>query len=50
MMALEPAQLDVLVSPIDNRGLLYYADDAVLYNPRLRRRYGIEIDIPHMLP
>jgi uncharacterized protein len=46
-MALEPALLDVLVCPIDKRGLLYFADDAMLYNPRLRR---IEKDIPLMLP
>ena len=34
-MALEDALLDILVCPIDKRGLLYFADDAVLYNPRL---------------
>jgi uncharacterized protein len=49
-MALEPALLDVLVCPIDKRGLLYFADDAVLYNPRLRRLYRIEDGTPLMLP
>ena len=49
-MALEDALLDILVCPIDKRGLLYFADDAVLYNPRLRRLYRIENDIPLMLP
>ena len=49
-MALEHALLDILVCPIDKRGLLYFADDAVLYNPRLRRLYRIENDIPLMLP
>ena len=49
-MALEHALLDILVCPIDKRGLLYFADDAVLYNPRLRRLYRIENDIPQMLP
>jgi uncharacterized protein YbaR (Trm112 family) len=48
-MALEDALLDILVCPIDKRGLLYFADDAVLYNPRLRRLYRIENDIPLML-
>jgi uncharacterized protein len=48
-MALEDALLDILVCPIDKRGLLYFADDAVLYNPRLRRLYRIEDDIPQML-
>ena len=49
-MALEDALLAILVCPIDKRGLLYFADDAVLYNPRLRRLYRIENGIPLMLP
>jgi uncharacterized protein len=49
-MALEQALLDILVCPIDKRGLLYFAGDALLYNPRLRRLYRIENDIPLMLP
>jgi uncharacterized protein YbaR (Trm112 family) len=48
-MALEGALLDILVCPIDKRGLLYFADDAVLYNPRLRWLYRIEDGIPLML-
>ncbi len=49
-MVLEQALLDILVCPIDKRGLLYFADDGFLYNPRLRRLYRIENDIPLMLP
>jgi uncharacterized protein YbaR (Trm112 family) len=49
-MVLEHALLDILVCPIDKCGLLYFADDAVLYNPRLRRLYRIENGIPLMLP
>jgi uncharacterized protein len=49
MMVLEDALLDILVCPIDKRGLLYFADDAVLYNPRLRWLYRIEDGIPLML-
>jgi uncharacterized protein YbaR (Trm112 family) len=49
-MALEGALLEILVCPIDKRGLLYFAEDAVLYNPRLRRLYRIENDIPRMRP
>jgi uncharacterized protein len=49
-MALEDALLDILVCPIDKRGLLYFADDAVLYNPRLRWLYRIEDGIPLMMP
>ena len=48
-MVLEDALLDILVCPIDKRGLLYFADDAMLYNPRLRRLYRIEDGIPLML-
>ena len=48
-MALEDALLDILVCPIDKHGLLYFADDAVLYNPRLRRLYRIEDGIPLMM-
>ena len=48
-MTLEDALLDILVCPIDKRGLLYFAGDAVLYNPRLRRLYRIQDGVPLML-
>ena len=48
-MPLEDALLDILVCPIDKHGLLYFADEAVLYNPRLRWLYRIEDGIPLML-
>jgi len=48
-MALEGTLLDILVCPIDKRGLLYFGEDAVLYNPRLRWLYRIENGIPLML-
>src|SRR5215831_20579528 len=48
-MALDKTLLDILVCPIDKRGLLYFADEALLYNPRLRRGYRIENGIPVML-
>jgi uncharacterized protein YbaR (Trm112 family) len=46
---LEAALLRILVCPIDKRELLYFADEAVLYNPRLRRRYQIADGIPGLL-
>lgn len=49
-MALEYALIGILVCPIDKRGLFYFADEGVLYNPRLRRLYRIENGIPLMLP
>ena len=48
-MALEKALLDILVCPVDKGRLLYFDDEMVLYNPRLRRRYRISNDIPVML-
>ena len=48
-MALDEALLEILVCPIDKRALLYFADEELLYNPRLRRGYRIENDIPVML-
>jgi uncharacterized protein len=48
-MALDEALLEILVCPIDKRALLYFADEALLYNPRLRRSYRIENGIPVML-
>jgi uncharacterized protein len=48
-MALEDALLDILACPIDKRGLLYFPDEGALYNPRLRRIFRIENDIPMML-
>ena len=48
-MALEDALLKILVCPIDKRELLYFPDESLLYNPRLRRVYRIENNIPMML-
>jgi uncharacterized protein len=48
-MALETALLGILACPIDKLGLLYFADEELLYNPRLRRVYRIENGIPLML-
>ncbi len=41
--------LQILACPIDKGELLYFADEAKLYNPRLRRVYRIENGIPVML-
>jgi uncharacterized protein len=48
-MAFDKTLLEILVCPIDKRGLLYFPDEAMLYNPRLRRSYRIENDIPVLL-
>lgn len=46
---LEGPLLEILACPIDKRGLLYFADEAVFYNPRLRRLYRIVGSSPVML-
>lgn len=48
-MALDEALLEILVCPIDKGALLYFPDEELLYNPRLRRVYRIENDIPVLL-
>jgi uncharacterized protein YbaR (Trm112 family) len=53
-MALDPQPLDrqlleILACPQDKGPLLYFADENVLYNPRLRRRYLVTDGIPIML-
>lgn len=48
-MSLDPMLLEVLACPEDKGPLLYFEADGFLYNPRLRRRYRIEDDIPIML-
>lgn len=49
VMALDPRLLEILACPEDKGPLLYFAADALLYNPRLKRKYRIEHDVPQML-
>lgn len=52
-MALDHRLLDILVCPADRGPLLLVRDDAgrdeLLYNPRLRRAYRVDGDIPVLL-
>jgi uncharacterized protein YbaR (Trm112 family) len=48
-MALDPQLLDILACPEDKGPLLYIEAEALLYNPRLKRAYRIDADIPVML-
>lgn len=48
-MALQDTLLEILVCPVDKGCLMYFADEDLLYNPRLRRAYRIERGIPVML-
>lgn len=46
---LDDSLLGILACPIDKGPLLYLHDDAMLYNPRLRRAYKIEDGVPVLL-
>ncbi len=48
-MALDSQLLEILACPQDKGPLLYFEEEKVLYNPRLRRSYAIVDDIPVML-
>jgi uncharacterized protein len=48
-MSLDDQLLRLLACPIDKEALLYFPDDGVLYNPRLRRSYRVETGIPVLL-
>jgi uncharacterized protein len=44
IVPIEQPLLDILACPIDKQGLLYFEDEAILYNPRLRRIYRMADD------
>lgn len=48
-MALDPLLLDVLACPVDKGPLLWFADEEILYNPRLRKRYPVVDGVPVLL-
>ncbi|HEX9682780.1 MAG TPA: Trm112 family protein [Acidimicrobiales bacterium] len=48
-MSLDPQLLEILACPEDKGPLLYFEDESILYNPRLKRAYEIRDDIPVML-
>jgi uncharacterized protein len=49
IMPIEQPLLDILACPIDKHGLLLFEDEAILYNPRLRRIYRLSDGYPVML-
>ena len=48
-MTLDARLLEILACPSDKGPLLYFADEQMLYNPRLRLGYRVEDGIPVML-
>jgi uncharacterized protein YbaR (Trm112 family) len=49
-MGLEQELLKIIACPIDKGRLLYFEEEMILYNPRLRRAYPITDGVPVMLP
>ena len=48
-MSLDPLLLDVLACPVDKEPLLWFADEDVLYNPRLRKSYAVVEGVPVLM-
>jgi uncharacterized protein YbaR (Trm112 family) len=48
-MTLDPLLIEVLACPEDKGPLQYFADEQVLYNPRLHRTYAVRDGIPVLL-
>jgi uncharacterized protein YbaR (Trm112 family) len=48
-MTLDPLLIQVLACPEDKGPLLYFADEQVLFNPRLHRTYEVRDGIPVLL-
>jgi uncharacterized protein len=48
-MPLDPLLLDVLACPIDKGPLLWFEDEDVLYNPRLKKSYAVVDGVPVLL-
>jgi uncharacterized protein YbaR (Trm112 family) len=48
-VSLDPLLLSVLACPVDKGPLLWFADEDLLYNPRLHRSYRVEDGVPILL-
>jgi uncharacterized protein YbaR (Trm112 family) len=48
-MTLDPLLIEVLACPVDKEPLLWFADEQVLYNPRLQRSYAVRDGVPVLL-
>jgi uncharacterized protein YbaR (Trm112 family) len=48
-VSLDPLLLDVLACPIDKGPLLWFEDEDILYNPRLKKSYRVDDGVPVML-
>ncbi len=48
-MPLDPLLIEVLACPVDKGPLLWFEDEEILYNPRLKKSYAVREGIPVLL-
>jgi uncharacterized protein len=48
-VSLDPLLLDVLACPVDKGPLLWFEDEDILYNPRLKKSYAVLDGVPVLL-
>jgi uncharacterized protein YbaR (Trm112 family) len=48
-MSLDPLLIDVLACPVDKGPLLWFEDEDILYNPRLKKSYVVREGVPVLL-
>ena len=48
-MSLDPLLLELVACPVDKGPLLWFEDEDVLYNPRLKKSYAVVDDVPVLL-
>jgi uncharacterized protein len=48
-MPLDPLLVEVLACPVDKGPLLWFADEDLLYNPRLHKSYAVRQGVPVLL-
>jgi uncharacterized protein YbaR (Trm112 family) len=48
-MPLDPLLVEVLACPVDKGPLLWFADEDLLYNPRLHQSYAVREGVPVLL-
>ena len=48
-MPLDQLLIDVLACPVDKGPLLWFEEEGILYNPRLKKAYAVRDDIPVLL-
>lgn len=48
-MPLDPLLIEVLACPVDKGPLLWFADEDLLYNPRLHKAYAVHDGVPVLL-